>query len=992
MSKVRSLRKLGEALPLSSGQSAKVSDVIAKLSGEIFHADPGTALNQFLVALQGQYGVENATVDRLIYPMNTDPINIDPVSVLKDGVIDHKPESVVTLEQGPLLEVYETGKPLTIPKKLQDRYPEYDLIRELGAVTFVGIPLFHEGSVIGSLSVWSRLPKDLDSLLTVCKHYQGWLAVQILRYQKDRDHHKAQVESQDLIDHPFDGVSEEQGVRAVLNSRADLMTVFDRASVGLAVAEDFKFIQVNPNFAKMMGYEVSDLIGKTPLDVHIPDGREKVIKVAKLLEEGTKGEIRYQAQFAHRDGHIVPAELTLHRLEKEDGSFRGILATAIDLTEQHLSEAALRAAQDQTRTLIDTSPAGIMQLGDDFQVQFVSKRILEIHGIKLSQKVEDFFALVASKDRKRIKEELHGLVSDEAKSLFFESVSSANEALHVQGAARALFDATGKRTGVLLCYADASAEVIANKRLETSQARYRSIVESSPSGISILNEEGIHLYASPRALEIFGEPSPMAPGDTRSVFDYVLPADRARLETFIATVKRAGTVESQRFRAVAADGRSFWVEAYAKNRKSADGSDEITIVHNDITEMLEVEKELENEKAIYQSLISNSFEGIDILEFERSDKDLEQGKILIRNGVMFDLLGFDEDSFNTTSTIANIIPADIHKTEIEKRDELGRLLQKQVVTGSWLIRHGDGRLIYTEGVLRLLEQDDSIFVVRILSDVTEQRDAERTIQNQLVDLNYKKEELERYIESNLQLENFAYIASHDLKAPARSIGSFADLLNKTAGEKLSDRENYFLGIILESSKNMLALIDDLLAYSRLNQQKINVKPVEFEKLLESVLHDLKPQIEDSGAKISWSNLPEDLMADGIKLRQLLLNFLSNSLKFQTEKDEPKIAIDCTSNDTHWIFTISDNGIGIDEKYADKVFLLFQKLHSSDKYEGSGMGLAICKKIVEQHFGRIEVVTQGKSSGATIRFTIAKDLVEKVRREQELLLSNAFDDQ
>ncbi len=1061
------------------------ASLIAEINGDIFHEDPREALSCFLLALAKHVGVREAYVGRWISGAEQD-VKIEVISYLQSGTISDF-SIVLGLNDQPCESLYTSGEPVLIKEGLAEAFPDCQVIKDLGATHFFGLPFLDlmpesNSKVNGNISVLGDRSLDLELILKVSQHYKSWIITQIRRFEKDRNSQLAQDEYRDLFEstfdvvmhfdkdhklikansaierfldisnsdqHPYETVleedrhiiiqnrqdlaekgctkdvrfrvrdpqgeiihvaantvvrydeakeligyrevirdvtAEEKAAQEIFDSREELRTIFDRSSVGLALAKDYELTQVNPYLADMLGYKSDELIGKNPLLMHLPEEHEKLKQQGELLIEGTKNELHWQSHLVHKEGHLIPAEITLHRLVRGDGSIRRILATIVDLTQRRRSEAALEAAEAKNRSLIDTSPAGIIQLDENFQVEFLSKRILEIHGIKLSQKINDFFELVIEKDRRRIKSELADLISDEARPLTFQSgMSQDGKVQHVQGAARALFDSKGHRTGLLVCYADVSAQVIAKRRLEISQARYRSIVESSPSGISILNDQGMFLYASPRAREIFGVPHDLPKGDHRSVWGYVAPDHRENLEVFFSSAIRSGEVEKERFKALSEDGRPFWIEAYAKSRKSADGHDEITVVKNDITELLQVEKELETEKAIYQSLISNSFDGIDILEFERSDINLKDGKILIRNRVMHELLGSDDEVTTTSEAIANIMPADIYKSSQQKEEELNMLLQKQVVTGSWLIRHDDETLIYTEGVLRLLEQDDSIFVVRILNDVTEQRKAEQTIQNQLLDLNGKNEELERYIVSNLQLENFAYIASHDLKAPARSIGSFAHLLQKTANEKLSERENHFLDIILESSKNMMDLIDDLLVYSRVNQEKISLRTVDFERLLESVLQDLQPEMDECRAQIRWQNLPEDLEGDTIKLRQLFLNLLNNSLKFRKEDESPRILIDCDRSSKYWIFEISDNGIGIEEKYADKVFLLFQKLHSSDKYDGSGMGLAISKKIIEQHFGKIEVIPQGASGGATIRFTIARDLSKRITREQSLLV-------
>lgn len=287
---------------------------------------------------------------------------------------------------------------------------------------------------------------------------------------------------------------------------------------------------------------------------------------------------------------------------------------------------------------------------------------------------------------------------------------------------------------------------------------------------------------------------------------------------------------------------------------------------------------------------------------------------------------------------------------------------------------GTGAVISIEGSATIYknEKDKKEGIIVIFNDVTKRVQQAKIIQQQLKDLNAKNEELKRYIDSNLELENFAYIASHDLKAPIRSVISFTKLLTESAKDKLSEKEGKFLQIISDSSEHMRELIDDLLIFSRVNTTNSIFADVDVREKINSILSDLQPEIVRHEAKIIVNNLPCSIIADKTKIRQVFQNLITNSMKFQGNGIKPIIEISGTESDTDWYFEISDNGIGIDQKHIDKIFLLFQKLHSKDKYEGSGMGLAICKKVIDQHEGTI-FAKNNKDRGCTIGFSISKNL-------------------
>jgi signal transduction histidine kinase/integral membrane sensor domain MASE1 len=225
------------------------------------------------------------------------------------------------------------------------------------------------------------------------------------------------------------------------------------------------------------------------------------------------------------------------------------------------------------------------------------------------------------------------------------------------------------------------------------------------------------------------------------------------------------------------------------------------------------------------------------------------------------------------------------------------------------------------------------------------------------------EELTR---SNAELEQFAYIASHDLQEPLRMVASFVQLLERRYKDKLDSDANEFIAYAVEGAKRMQALINGLLAYSRIGTHGKPFELTDCEAVLESALSNLRVAIEESNAIVTHDPLPT-VMADGSQLIQLFQNLIGNALKFCNIK-APEIHIGVKQRYGEWLFSVKDNGIGIDPQYAERIFVIFQRLHTRSEYSGTGIGLAICKKIVERHGGRIWVESElGK--GATFYFTI-----------------------
>jgi PAS domain S-box-containing protein len=223
--------------------------------------------------------------------------------------------------------------------------------------------------------------------------------------------------------------------------------------------------------------------------------------------------------------------------------------------------------------------------------------------------------------------------------------------------------------------------------------------------------------------------------------------------------------------------------------------------------------------------------------------------------------------------------------------------------------------------------------------------------------------------SNKELEQFAYVASHDLREPLRMVTLFSQLLQKNYVGRLDADADEFIGYIVEGAIRMDALVDDLLEYSRVSSQARLFQPTDFNNVVQEVRNNLAVAIVESGAVLDVRSLPT-IDADRSQIVQLYQNLISNAIKFRRDQ-APHITIAMEEDNQEWMFSVQDNGIGIEEEYTTKIFNIFQRLHSKDKYAGTGIGLAICRRIVERHGGKIWVESD-PGEGSTFRFTIPKN--------------------
>ena len=225
------------------------------------------------------------------------------------------------------------------------------------------------------------------------------------------------------------------------------------------------------------------------------------------------------------------------------------------------------------------------------------------------------------------------------------------------------------------------------------------------------------------------------------------------------------------------------------------------------------------------------------------------------------------------------------------------------------------------------------------------------------------EELTR---SNTELEQFAYVASHDLQEPLRMVTSYVEILGEEYQDKLDENADRYIGYAVDGAKRMKALIDDLLAYSRLSAGINRFDDTDCNEVIHRVVEVLKPTIAETGASVNRGNLPT-VKGDGMQLQQLFQNLISNGIKFRAD-EAPRIDVSAELEGERWLFAIKDNGIGIAPRHHEQVFQMFQRLHHKGKYPGTGVGLAISSKIVQRHGGAIWVDSD-EGKGTTVYFTI-----------------------
>jgi PAS domain S-box-containing protein len=516
----------------------------------------------------------------------------------------------------------------------------------------------------------------------------------------------------------------------------------------------------------------------------------------------------------------------------------------------------------------------------------------------------------------------------------------------------AIKDVAGKIMGASKIARDITDRKMAERALRQSEAEFRTLAEAMPHIVWATNAEGENIYFNQRWMNYTGLTLEESLG--RGWNKPFHPEDQQRAWTAWQKAVTGMDDYSLECRLRRADGVYGWWWILGTPVRAADG----TILKwfgtcTDITERKQMEDSRRASEARYRTLFDYAPDGIVVVD--------AKGYYLDVNASICQMLGYTRDEFIGLNATDIVAPVEIPYIE----QALDVIKNKSDYKREWQFRRKDGSVFAVDTIATAMPDGNLLAVIR---DITERKTAEEKIYQLNIELERRVIERTAQLEAaNKELEAFSYSVSHDLRAPLRAVNGFAGIVLEEFSPLLPEKGRDYLGRIRNSGQRMGVLIDDLLEFSRLSRLLINRRSINTVKVVQNVLDELKPLWAGRQVEIKVGELPV-CHGDPALLKQVWVNLISNAVKYTLGREPAIIAIGCTREKGEDVFFVCDNGAGFDMQYADKLFGVFQRLHRSDEFEGTGVGLAIVQRIVHRHGGRVWAHAE-LNHGATFHFTL-----------------------
>jgi len=757
-------------------------------------------------------------------------------------------------------------------------------------------------------------------------------------------------------------------LEAQQESEEKFKQVFETANVGKSITQLGGEIQVNKAFCDMLGYSQEELQKKKWQELTPPDEIEATQKMLEPLLDGRENSARFSKRYMHKNGSLVWGDVSVSIRRDPAGKPLHFITTVVDISERKRGEETIRKNEARLRAVLDATPFPIAMVDvQDYDIDFWSRSALTLFGHTAPTAAAWYeLAYPDPEYRREVVERWKPFLEEAQRSGQTVNTGEYRVTCRDGSVRQCELYAAFLADRLIVTFNDITERKQAEERFKENHMLIRMAGEVAKTGGWSVNLEENRVYWSDEVAAIHEMPPGYSPLLEEGI-NFYAPEWRERIAKAVSDCSQKGIPFNEEMEIITAHGNRVWIQTIGEAVRNAKGIIyKVQGAFQDISERKQAEQELMKLSARNQAML----EAIPDIIME-----VDTNKVYTwanHAGIEFfgaDVIGREAAYYfeGEQQTYLQVQPVFNGKEEV-------------VYIESWQ-RRRDGEKRLLAWWCRVLKEADGKVggVLSSARDITEIRLAE----NEILRLNEELEQrvlqrTEQLQAANKELEAFSYSVSHDLRAPLRAIDGFSRIVLEEYAPKLDDEGRRLLGVVRTNTGKMAQLIDDLLAFSRLSRQHMAFTAVDLASLAESIFSELKSQEKERRIEFKVGALPA-AHGDPSMLRQVLQNLLANAVKFTRTKPRAVIELSAKAGTAENTYMVRDNGVGFDMTYADKLFGVFQRLHSADEFEGTGVGLAIVQRIVLRHGGRVWAESKG-GKGATFYFSLPAGQEEGSRVE------------